>query len=521
MFDFIIRGGTVLDGTGGEPRQADVGIEGDRVAAIGDLAGSQGEELDASGMLVAPGFIDIHSHSDYTLLADPRAVSAVYQGVTTEVVGNCGHGCFPITDPDLALKAIYGYSDTVPLNWDSASGYFARLEQASPALNVLSLVPHGQLRLAVVGLTDRPSTDGEVNEMARLLRTALDEGAWGLSTGLEYATEAGASESEITRLCKPLADRDDLYVCHARYRDEGAPEGVAEAIRTARAAGVRLQVSHLVPRSGDADMEQCLELVDEAHDSDLDVAFDVHTRLFGFTYLYSVLPPWAMADGVDGLAGVLADPKARQRMKSFRSILSAGGDWERIVLLDHDAYPHYGRRSIGSIAEERGQEGLDCIYDLLLGAIETMESLMVLIDCHSADQQRTAFAHPLSMPASDATTMAPDGPLAGKTFHGAYTWASSFYNFSVTGEGFLTPAEAVHRLSGLPAARLGLSDRGVLKRGAFADVAVFDPAGFREKATRFEPNVLAEGMVHVLVNGRPVMRAGRLSGTRSGRVLRR
>ena len=521
MFDFVIRGGTVLDGAGGDPEQADVGIVGDRVAAVGDLAGSQGEELDATGMFVSPGFIDIHSHSDYTLLADPRAVSAVYQGVTTEVVGNCGHGCFPIRDPELALKAIYGYSETVPLDWDSASGYFSRLEQAEPALNVLSLVPHGQLRLAVVGLTDRPSTDGEVKEMARLLQTALDEGAWGFSTGLEYATEAGAGESEVTRLCAPLADRDDLYVCHARYRDAGAPEGVAEAIRTARAAGVRLQVSHLVPRSGDADMEQCLELVDEAHDSDLDVAFDVHTRLFGFTYLYSVLPPWAMADGLDGLASVLADPQARQRMKGFRSILSAGGDWGRIVLLDHDAYPGYGRRSIESIAEERGQEGLDCIYDLLLGAIETMGSLMVLIDCHSAGQQRTAFAHPLSMPASDATTMAPDGPLAGKTFHGAYTWASYFYNFSVNQGAFLTPAEAVHRLSGLPAARLGLADRGVLKRGAFADVAVFDPGVFREKATRFEPNVLAEGMMHVLVNGKPVMQAGRLSGTRPGRVLRR
>ncbi len=521
MFDFIIRGGAVVDGTGTEPVHIDVGIVGDRVAAIGDLAGSQGEELDATGLLVAPGFIDIHSHSDYTLMADPRAVSAIYQGVTTEVVGNCGHGCFPINDPELALKAIYGYSDSVPLDWDSASGYFSRLEQAEPALNVLSLVPHGQLRLAVVGLTDQPATDDQIEQMKHLLRNALDQGAWGLSTGLEYATEAGAPESEITRLCEPLAARDDLYVCHARYRDEGAPEGVAEAIRTARAAGVRLQVSHLVPRSGDEDMEECLELVDEAHRSDLDVAFDLHTRLFGFTYLYSVLPPWAMANGADGLASVLSDPEARRRMKSFRSILSAGGDWERIVLLDHDAYPGYGRRSIGSIAEERGQEGLDCIYDLLLGAIEQMESLMVLIDCHTADQQRTAFAHPLAMPASDATTMAPDGPLAGKTFHGAYTWASYFYNFSVNQESFLTPGEAVHRLSGLPAERLGLRDRGKLRPGAFADIAVFDPEVFRQKATRFEPNVLAEGMEHVLVNGKPVLRAGSLSGTRPGRVLRR
>ena len=518
--DFIIRGGTVLDGTGADPIEADVGILGDRITAIGDLSSSQGEVLDATGLFVAPGFIDIHSHSDYTLLADPRAVSAIHQGVTTEVVGNCGHGCFPIGDRDLALKAIYGYSESVPLDWDSASGYFCRLEQAEPALNVLSMVPHGQLRLAVMGLTDRASADEELDQMARLLQTALEEGAWGLSTGLEYATEAGSGEPEITRLCAPLAERDDLYVCHARYRDAGAPEGVAEAIRTARAAGVRLQVSHLVPRSGDAEMEQCLELVDQAR-GDLDIAFDVHTRLFGFTYLYSVLPPWAMADGPEGLVSVLRSPEARREMKSFRSILSAGGDWERIELLDHHAYPDYSRRSIGSIAQERGQEALDCIYDLLLGAIETMGSLMVLIDCHSAGQQRTAFAHPLSMPASDATTMAPDGPLAGKTFHGAYTWASYFYNFSAGREGFLTPAEATRRLSGLPADRLGLADRGVLKRGSFADIAVFDPVVFRERATRYEPNVLAEGMVHVLVNGRPVMRAGSLTGTRSGRVLRR
>lgn len=521
MFDVLIRGGTVLDGMGSEPIQADIGIIGDRIAAIGNLVGSYGEELDANQLYVSPGFIDIHSHSDYTLLADPRAVSAIYQGVTMEVVGNCGHGCFPIADRELAMKAIYGYSESVPLDWRSAAEYFLRLEQSEPALNVLSMVPHGQLRLAVAGLTDRRSTEDEMNRMTKLLETALEEGAWGLSTGLEYATEAGALEDEITSLCAPLGRRDDLYVCHTRYRDAGAPEGVAEAIRTSLAAGVRLQVSHLVPRSGDTEMERCFELVDEARNSGLDVAFDMHTRLFGFTYLYSVLPPWALANGMDGLRSVLENRDARRRMKGFRSILSAGGDWDRIVLLDHDAYPDYGRRSIGSIAAERGQEALDSIYDMLLGAVETMESLMVLIDCHSEDQQHSAFEHPLSMPASDATTMAPDGPLAGKTFHGAYSWASYFYDFSVKRKGFFTPSEAIHRLSGSPAERLGLRDRGTLRPGAFADIAVFDPVVFRHRATRYEPNRLAEGMVHVLVNGEPVLRAGRLSGTRPGRVLRR
>jgi N-acyl-D-aspartate/D-glutamate deacylase len=520
MLDIAIRGGTILDGRGGEPFPADLGIVGDRVSQIGNLAGRAREEIDATGLFVSPGFIDIHSHSDYTLLVDPRAVSAVYQGVTLEVVGNCGHGCFPIGDPDLARNAIYGYSESVPLTWRSADGYFTRLEESQPALNVLSLVPHGQLRLATVGLTDRAVSDAELETMNKLLADALHEGAWGLSTGLEYASETAATEVEISRLCKPLAKRGDLYACHTRYRDSGAPSGVAEAIRTARAAGARLQVSHLVPRSGDREMEQCLAMIDEAHAAGIDVAFDMHTRLFGFTYLYSVLPPWAQGGGATQLVELLRDPDARARMKEFRSILSAGNDWSRIVLLDNPAFPQYARRTILSIAEERRQEPLDCIYDLLLEEVDSMASLMAMINCHTTGQQETTFRHPLSMPASDATTMAPDGPLAGVTFPGAYTWASYFYNFSVKMAGFLSPTEAVHRLCGAPADRIGLQDRGVIRSGAFADIAIFDHAAFGERGTTFEPNQLAVGMSHVIVNGTPVLRNGVLTGDRPGRVLR-
>ena len=522
MFDMAIRGGTILDGRGGEPFRADLGVQDDRIARIGNLAGvSAREEIDATGLFVSPGFIDIHSHSDYTLLVDPRAVSALHQGVTLEVVGNCGHGCFPIGSPELAKSAIYGYSDSIPLTWSSAAGYFAQLEQSRPAINVLSLVPHGQLRLSTVGLTDRPVTDAELGTMSKLLEEALDEGAWGLSTGLEYASEAAATEVEISRLCKPLAKRGALYACHTRYRDSGAPMGVEEAIRTARSAGVRLQVSHLVPRSGDREMERCLELIDEARLDGIDVGFDMHTRLFGFTYLYSVLPPWAQTGGETQLVELLRDPGARARMKEFRSILSAGNDWRRIVLLDNPRFPRYARRTILSIAEERGQEPLDCIYDLLLETVDSMGSLMAMINCHTTGQQEIAFRHPLSMPASDATTMAPDGPLAKITFPGAYTWASYFYNFSVKQAGFLSPTEAVRRLCGAPADRIGLEDRGVIKSGAFADIAVFDHLAFSERGTTFEPNQLAVGMSHVIVNGRSVVRNGELTGDRPGRVLRR
>ncbi len=521
MLDLVVRGGTLIDGTGSDPIRADVGLSGDRVEYIGASCPAAQEEIDAEGLYVSPGFIDIHSHSDYTLLVDPRAVSAIHQGVTLEVVGNCGHGCFPVADPNLAKKAIYGYSDAVPISWNTASGYFARLEAAMPALNVVSMVPHGQLRLSTVGLSDRQTTTAELIAMRSLLDQALEEGAWGLSTGLEYATEMGAGEDEITWLCQSLARRDDLYVCHTRFRDTGAPGGVEEAIRTAQNAGVRLQVSHLVPRSGDAETEQCIALIDTAWDAGVDIAFDMHTRLFGFTYLYSVLPPWAQAGGLGELEAHLRNEKSRQRMKGFRSILSAGDDWERIVLLDNDLYPSYARRNVQSIADERGQEPLDSVFDILLESLDAMSSLMVLIDCHTQGQQVLAFSHNRSMPASDATTMAPDGPLASTTFHGAYTWAAYFYNFAVKRSGFLTPSQAVHRLSGAPARRLGLDDRGVLRRGSIADIAIFDHAAFSERGTRFEPNRLADGMVHVLVNGVPVLRDGKLSGARPGRVLRR
>jgi N-acyl-D-amino-acid deacylase len=496
-------------------------VEDGRIAAVGAVPATECPEIDASGLCVAPGFIDIHSHSDYTLLVDPRAMSAIHQGVTLEVVGNCGFGCFPIRDVDLARKAIYGYSEEVPIEWRSASGYFDRLQAAQPAVNVLSLVPNGQLRLATVGLADRPANPEEVAEMKTLLEESLAEGAWGYSTGLEYAQEAGATEDEVAALCRTLAPGDGLYATHTRRRDEGAADSVAEAIRVATASGVRLQVSHLVPRNGIEESRRSTELVDAARARGLDVEFDMHTRLYGLTHLYAALPPWALGEEPARLAEFLRDPSARDRMRPHRSILSAGDDWGRIVLLDNPFWPEYARRDLASIAAERGQPPLDAVYDLLLGGLDAPHRLMVIIHAYTEDEQREAFAHPLCVPGSDATTLAPDGPLGDTWFHGAYTWASWFYRFMVRDEGLLSPAEAVHKLSAQPAARLGLSDRGLLRPGARADVTVFDPERFAERGTTFEPNQLAEGVRHVLVNGVHTLRDGKVTGERGGMVVRR
>jgi N-acyl-D-amino-acid deacylase len=384
-------------------------------------------------------------------------------------------------------------------------------------VNVLSLVPNGQLRLSALGLADRAADTGELRLMGDLLRESLAEGAWGYSTGLEYAWEQAATEEEVAT----LAADAPFYATHTRRRDEGAADAVAEALRVGRATGTRLQISHLVPRNGAAESRRCLELVESECDRGLDVAFDMHTRRFGLTHLYAALPGWALGLPADELGPVLRDPARRDELRGHRSILSAGGDWGRVVLLDNPFWPEYARRDLASIAAERGQEPLDAVYDLLLGGLRELHRLMVIIHAYSEEQQREAFAHPLCTPGSDATTLAPDGRLAGELFHGAYTWAAWFWRFMVRDGGPLGPAEAVHRLTGAPAARLGLSDRGVLRPGAAADVAVFDPAAFAERGTTFEPNQLATGMRHVLVNGVPALRDGVLTGERCGKVLRR
>jgi N-acyl-D-amino-acid deacylase len=247
----------------------------------------------------------------------------------------------------------------------------------------------------------------------------------------------------------------------------------------------------------------------------------MHTRRYGTTFLSSLLPPWIRKEPPSAIAAALRDREQRMRMKDFRSILSAGGDWERVVLLDNPHWPHYARRSLAEIGRLRDQDPHDAALDLLVPCVDDLTKPMVIIHCVTEAQQREVFAHPLCMPGSDATTLATDGPLASSAFHGAYTWAAWFWRFMVRETRALSPEEAVFKLTGLPARTLGLPDRGVLRAGARADVSVFDPADFGETATTFEPNRLAAGMKHVLVNGVLALRDGALTEARGGEVIRR
>lgn len=516
--DLVIRGGTVLDGSGGAPFVADVGVEGGRIRALGNLSRVAAQtEIDAAGLTVAPGFIDIHSHSDYTLLVDPRAVSAVTQGVTLEVIGNCGFGCAPIADPKLAAENIYGFDGRIALDWRSVAQYLERLAEAQPAVNVIKLVPNGQLRRAALGVAERPASPQELGRMKSLLAQGLEEGAWGYSTGLEYPAESGAPDEELVALCTLAAKAGGLYASHTRRRDEGAVSAIDEAIRVGETAGAKTQISHLLPRKTDAgELERALELVERARGRGLDIAFDMHTRLFGTTYLDTIVPPWAQDDA----ARHLASAESRARMREYRSIV-AGGGWDRVTLLDHPGFRQYSRRSLGECAREEGRDGFELAFDILAADLGQPRRSMVIIHAYTPEQQAAVFSHPLCMPGSDATTLAPDGPLAGSAFHGAYSWASWYFHFMVHERKLLSAAEAVCRLTGLPARTLGLRSRGRIAEGYCADIAVFDGAGFRAQASTFEPNRLASGMRHVLVNGVATLRDGSLTGSRGGRVIRR
>jgi N-acyl-D-aspartate/D-glutamate deacylase len=517
--ELIIRNGTVFDGLGNPGIWADVAVYDGRIAEVGSVAGDGAREIDATGLFVTPGFIDIHSHSDFTLLVDPRAVSSVHQGVTLEVIGNCGHGCFPLVNKALAKNSIYGITDDLALDWSTPAAYLDRLEAAGPAINVLTLVPNGQLRQATVGLAERPANPDERQEMCRHLDEALDAGAFGLSTGLEYPVEMGASGEEIAELLQPIARRGLLYATHTRKRDQGALAAVEEALVTARDAGVRLQISHLLPRGGRADCEASVELVQRARDGGQDVAFDMHTRDFSLTFLHAMLPPWAMAEGLGGLAGVLASADNRARIHAHPSIVTSGG-WERVTLLDNDVAPEFARLDFNSIGQRLNMMPGDAALELLCRSANAARPLMIIRPVYDVADQDLAFGHDLCVPGSDATALCPDGPLAGSAFHGAYGWAAWFYRVYVRERALLSPAAAIHKLTGQPAAVLNLANRGVLRKGARADIAVFDPEVFADAATLWQPNQTALGMNFVLVNGALVLDHGAITKNRPGRVLR-
>ncbi|GAA4204620.1 N-acyl-D-amino-acid deacylase family protein [Actinocatenispora rupis] len=522
--DLVVRGGLVADGTDTPPRRADVGVREGRIVVLppGEPA-TAADTLDAAGAVVAPGFVDVHTHSDAVGLLAPDghelAMAAVRQGVTTEICGNCGSSLFPGLPerlPAVRRQSAATFGGDAPVAADFAD-FAAAYRMRGRANHLASLVGHGTLRAGVVGYDDRPATDAELATMCDLLDRSLGQGAAGLSTGLIYTPGSFGGTAEVTALARVAARHAKPYVTHLRDEMSRVEEALDEAIGIARDSGAPLHVSHhkTAGKYAWGRTETTLARLTALRAGGMDLTCDVYPYDAASTSLTAMLPPWANAGGIDALTARLADPLQRNRMAAdidrgvpgWENTVGNGG-WDRISIACAPSNPTAEGRTVAELVG--GRDPLDVVADLLLA-----DHGQVTIISHSMreDDVRRVLASPLSMIGSDGV------PKPG---HPHPRWAGTFAR--VLGRytrdlGLLPLHTAVHKMTGYPAARFGLTDRGVVRTGAHADLVVFDPDTVTDRATYAEPLLAPTGVRHVLVAGRPVVRDTTDTGVRPGTVL--
>jgi N-acyl-D-amino-acid deacylase len=502
----------VVDGTGAAAFPADVAVAGDRIVGVGELAQLPAERtIAADGLLVCPGFVDMHTHSDLRLLVEPAHEAKVRQGVTLEVLGHDGLSYAPVTDAVLdqlrvQLAAWNGNPEGFDWDWRSVGEYLARLDRSGVAVNTAYLAPHGTIRMCAMGSDARPPTATELGRMRELLAASLDEGAFGLSAGLQYAPGMYADDDELVALLEVVRERGGFYCPHHRNYGLRALEAYADAIATARRADVSLHLAHahlgFPPNRGRAP-----ELLALIEDSGVDVTLDTYPYLAGATSLHALFPSWVHAGGPTATLRRLADPTLRERLRLELEETGSDGfhgvpvDWS-LVVVDGEVVADAAR----------GCRPVDWVCEML---VERELDLGCLLHIGNEENVRTIMQH-------DGHTVGSDGILVGDTphprAHGTFARCLAVY---VRELGILTWEQAVHRMTGRPAARLCLADRGVVRDGAYADVTCVDPLAVRDTATYDEPRRLAEGIPYVLVNGELVVDGGWRTDALPGRALRR
>lgn len=528
MLDLKIEGATVIDGTGTVGGRADIGIRDDVIVAVGDLSKQPaGSHLRAAGKTVTPGFIDMHSHSDWRLWANRRAESKVRQGVTTEVVGNCGFSPAPVTDEfldDLRAFALY-IPAGMDFRWRSVGDYLRVFDADGCALNVVQLVGHGTLRIAAMGFARRPPAAAELARMQSLLAEAMEGGAWGMSTGLIYAPGSYSTTEEIVAVASAAARHRGFYASHIRGEGATLLEAVREAIRVGRENAMPVQVSHVkaAGRPNWGKVAEALALIDAARTEGLDVMGDVYPYTASSTTLRTLLPDWALEGGIDAMLARLRDPADRARIRQEIEAPTAGQSlldrigWENVMIASCATRKDAEGRRLSEIGAARGVDPLEAAFELLMD--EGGKAYMILFQLDEADLRR-ALVHPCVMIGSDGSALAPYGELgAGKPHPRSYGTFPRVLGEYAREQRVLSLPQAVHKMTGLPARRLGLTDRGVIREGAKADLVVLDPRRVADHATYEDPHRYPSGIEHVLVNGRFVIKDGEHTGSLPGRVL--
>nr|MDO8135650.1 D-aminoacylase [Candidatus Njordarchaeum guaymaensis] len=526
MLDIIIRKGMIIDGTGNPWYRADIGVESGRVRVVGQLADVKARhELDASGLVVSPGFIDTHSHSDLMLLVDPEARQKVLQGVTSELLGQDGVAVAPIKKEDISswrhyVSGLLGDPD-LDWNWSTLSEYLSRLETQGTSTNVVSLAPHGNIRMHVMGMSDRKPSETELEQMRNLLAQSMEQGAVGLSTGLIYAPCTYAQTEELVELCRVASSYEGIFVVHMRNEGDQLIESLNEVIRVGEQSSIPVHVSHhkAAGKPNWGKTKETLELMEKSREKGVDITCDQYPYCAGSTFLSSLLPPWAHSGGTQRMLERLRDSHDRDRIKKNIEEGIPGWEnwtdycgWEGIVISSvrtQKNKPLEGK-GISHIAKTTGKDEFDILFDLLLE--EEGGGSMVLFAMDEEDV-RKVMRHPVQM-------VCTDGLLGGKPHPRVYGAFPRVLGRYVREEHVLTLEQAIRKMTSLPAQRLKLWDRGLLKVGMWADIVVFDPRTVIDKATFEDPHQHPNGINYVFVNGELVVEKGKHTGALKGKVQR-
>lgn len=528
-YDLIVRGGLILDGSGGPGFIGDIAVAGDRIASVGDLGDATARDvIDARGQVVSPGFINMLSWATESLIDDGRSVSDLMQGVTLEVFGE-GWSMGPLTDGMASEMASRQEEVRYEVRWRTLGEYLAHLEAKGVAPNVASFVGATTVRINVLGYVDRPPTPDEQLRMEGLVDQAMREGAMGVGASLIYAPACYASTEELTGLARAAGRHGGLYIAHLRSEGARFLEALGEHLAIARDGDVRAEVYHLkaAGKSHWGKLDQAIRMIEDAQGSGLEITADMYTYEAGATGLDAAMPPWVQEGGHREWVTRLMDPAIRARV--IEEMESPSTDWENLfhesgpdgMLLSsfqNPALAHYSGRTLADVARERGKSPADVAVDLVIEDDTRVGTIYFMMDPANVRRQ-------MSLPwvsfGSDSPSVSPDGPYRTRHLHPrAYGTFARVLGHYVRDAKALTLPDAIRRLTSLPAHNLRLPDRGWLREGYFADVVVFDPETVTDHATYARPHALATGVTHVVVNGVPVVRAGTVTGALPGRFVR-
>ncbi|SCY51438.1 N-acyl-D-amino-acid deacylase family protein [Desulfoluna spongiiphila] len=527
MLDIKLTNGTIIDGTGSAAYKGDIGITGDKITCLGCLDDTEAKTtVDVTGHTVCPGFIDIHTHSDTVLLADGSAQSQIRQGVTFEVCGQCGASIAPYEN----VENMRQYSPLpllTPVDWDSFGSYLDCMDRQALGLNVASMVGHGALRINCMASPQGTASNDEITAMEAMLDQCLEQGALGLSFGLEYEPGFSSATEELERLCAVVAKHKGIAAMHSRDRARYYDTGIDEAIALARNTGVTMQVSHINPKYGRPDngMQRILDAVLNARKEGINVYMDVMGVNLNHTNIAAILPTWATEGSPQDAIKRLKDPVLRQKIKvELKPVWQIVREekWDKVWLLNAAGSPDLVGLSFTEISEKLGRPALDCAFDIMINEGERLRSALWTSRSFSYDDVAVALQDPECPCISDGFAMASEGLLSQLpcSLH-TFDWVPLFLDEFVTKRRTLTIEEAIRRLTSVPARRVDISDRGMIKPGHHADIAIFETERFKPCATFANPRTYPKGMVHVLCNGEFVMKNGERQPANPGRVIRR